>query len=199
MISLRSRGAMGKTRAENSLPASCSSSAGSCRRWRKSSYATRARWRSTTSPSCQAPPIFMAKRLRAAPGGRAMRNRPSIRCSRGFSKVRCNSVKARGGSSTPFASRATRDKPVPSDAVRRIGAAGSAADPSSAAFGNWNEAGTTPAAAGRETPDAERTPPPATTPTAARPSKPKRMAVRDMEASSPSDLGGPDLGTSQTS
>ncbi len=44
----------------------------------------------------------MAKREIAAPGGRAIRKRPSITSSRGFSKVRCSSVKASGGSSTPF-------------------------------------------------------------------------------------------------
>jgi hypothetical protein len=69
----------------------------------------------------------MAKRLKAAPGGKAMRKRPSIRASRGFSKVRCSSVNASGGSSVPLASSATSLSPVPSEAVSWMGATGSAA------------------------------------------------------------------------
>ena len=118
---------MGKTRAENSLPASVSSRAGSCRRCRKSSYARRAACNSTTSPSCQALPTNMAKRLTVAPSGRVIRKRPSRTRASGLRKIRCSSVNASGSSITARADRETSSKPAPSEAVSESGASGAGA------------------------------------------------------------------------
>ncbi len=124
--SLRPRAGMGNTRAENWLPAACSSSAGSCRRCRKSSYACRALCFSTTSPSCHSSPSFMEKRLSAAPSGSVMPNVPSSRRSSGFSKTSRSSVNASGSSTTARASSSASRSPVPLEAVRLNGGAGGA-------------------------------------------------------------------------
>src|SRR6266545_4785204 len=110
--------------------------------------------------------------------------------SRGFSKVRCSSVKASGGSRTPFASRATRERPVPSDAVSRTGAPVPAASSSAIAGEKRNEAGVKLAtetaagwvdAAGRGLPGLAVSPAgPAVRPRAARASEPRSEAVRNM-------------------
>ncbi len=89
-----------------------------------------ARLRSTTSPSCHRLSMSMAKRLTEAPGGRAIRKRPSMVRSSGLSKDKCSSVNTNGPCMTDLASTEVSRSALPAAVVKAMGAA---APPSSLA------------------------------------------------------------------